>query len=259
MKLLIVNDEIISAKGLQAGIHWADYGIDEVEVAFEARSAKKLLSEKAFDIILCDIEMPGESGIDLIRWVRQENLEVEVIFLTCHADFEFAQEAIRLKCRNYILVPAAYDVVAENVREVVHAIEEAREARKHQAFGQLWIGEKEKEAELQTITRSPEKTVENVEEYVGRHLNDPELSVNQIASTLYLNPDYLNRVFKRVKGTSIGHYVLERRMTLAVYLLQEGRLGATKVSELVGYTSYSSFVAAFKNYYGCPPSKYKPE
>lgn len=256
MNLLIVNDEVISARGLQAGIRWQDYGIDEVAVAFEANSAKKLLQEQTFDIILCDIEMPGESGIDLIRWVREQRIETEVIFLTCHADFEFAQEAIRLKCRNYILIPAAYDVVAENVHEVVLAIQQQREARKHQEYGQLWIGEKEKEAELQTISRSPEKTVGNVEEYINRHLNDPELGLNQIAATLFLNPDYLNRVFKRVRGTSIGHYILERRMRLAVSMLEDGKLGATRVSEIVGYNSYSSFVTAFKNYYGCPPSQY---
>ena len=257
MKLLIVNDEVISAKGLKAGIHWKDYGIDEVDVAFEAKTAKQLLTEQSFDIILCDIEMPGESGIDLIRWVREQGLEAEVIFLTCHADFEFAQEAIRLKCKNYILVPAAYDVVAENVHEVVLAIRQQREAKKQQAYGQLWIGEKEKEVELQTISRSPEKTVENVEDYIGRHLNDPELSVNQIAATLYLNADYLNRVFKRIKGTSIGHYLLERRMQLAISILQDGKIGATKVADLVGYNSYSSFMTAFKNYFGYPPSQYQ--
>ena len=256
MDLLIVNDEMISAKALQTGIQWKEYGIDNVSVAFDAKMAKKQLTEHIFDVILCDIEMPGESGIDLIRWVREQQMETEVIFLTCHADFEFAQEAIRLKCRNYILVPADYDVVAENVHEVVRMIQEQREARKKQEFGQLWIEEKKEEFTLQTISRAPEKTVENVKEYIGRHLTDPELGVQQIADSLYLNADYLNRVFKRMKGTSIGQYILKKRMSMAVHLLSEEKLGATRVSEIIGYNSYSSFVAAFKSFYGCSPSKY---
>jgi YesN/AraC family two-component response regulator len=239
-----------------SGIEWQNYGVDEVDVAFEADSAKEILSERAFDIILCDIEMPGDNGIDLIRWVRKKNLDIEVIFLTCHADFEFAQEAIRLGCRNYILIPAAYEVIAENVQEVVLEIEKKREARKQEQYGKLWMAEKEKEHELQTISHSPEKTVQNVEEYIMRHLNDTELGLNQIASHMYLNSDYLNRIFKKLKGTSIGKYILEKRMNMASDMLKEGKFGATKISELVGYNSYSSFVAAFKNYYGCSPSKY---
>ena len=43
------------------GIEWEKYGIDKVKAAFEAESAKKLLAEEHFDILLCDIEMPGEN------------------------------------------------------------------------------------------------------------------------------------------------------------------------------------------------------
>lgn len=257
MNLLIVNDEVVAAKGLQSGIDWKKYGIQNVDVAFEAISAKKMLDQRAYDIILCDIEMPGESGIELIRWVREQKLDVEVIFLTCHADFEFAQEAIRLRCKNYILVPAAYEVVAENVYEVVLFIRKSREEKMQQQYGQLWIAEKEKEHEEIEQFRSPEHLVQNAEEYILKHLNHSEMSVNQIATQMYLNPDYLNRVFKRIKGVSIGRFILEQRMEMAADMLKKKKLGATKIAELVGYNTYSAFVAAFKNYHGCSPSKYE--
>ena len=48
------------------------------------------------DILLCDIEMPGENGLGLLRWVREQEKEIECIFLTCHAKFAYAQEAIIL-------------------------------------------------------------------------------------------------------------------------------------------------------------------
>lgn len=257
MKLLIVNDEIIAAQGMQMGIAWDDYGVSEVDVAFEADTARKKMKEKIYDIVLCDIEMPGESGVELVKWIRKEKLDVEVIFLTCHADFEFAQEAIRLQCKNYILLPVAYEVVAENVQEVVLSIQKKREDWKQQQYGQLWIAEKEEENEKLEQAHSLEQTVLKVEEYIKKHLNDSELSVNKIAAQMYLNSDYLNRVFKRIKGVSIGRFILERRMEMAADMIKKGKFGATKVAELVGYNTYSAFVAAFKNYYGCPPSKYQ--
>lgn len=67
MRLLIVNDEVISARGLMMGVPWENYGISEVDVAFNAKTAREKLLEKPFDILLCDIEMPGENGMELGR------------------------------------------------------------------------------------------------------------------------------------------------------------------------------------------------
>lgn len=250
MNLLIVNDEVIAAKGLMMGINWNEYGIGQVDVAFEAQSAREMLSNEKYDIILCDIEMPGDSGIDLVRWVRAEKLDIEVIFLTCHADFEFAQEAIRLQCKNYILVPASYESVAESVYDVVLAIQKRQEERRQQQYGQMWMGAQEKKLE-----RHPQLW-KSVEEYVEKHLDDPHLGSGMIAAQMYMNVDYLNRVFKREKGMSIGSYILGKRMKLAGDMLVEGKFGASQIAEMVGYNTYSAFVKAFKNCYGCPPSRY---
>ena len=70
------------------------------------------------DIMLCDIEMPGENGIELLRWVRQEHMDVECIFLTCHANFSYAQDAVKLDCMDYVLIPVRYEEIAESVRKV---------------------------------------------------------------------------------------------------------------------------------------------
>ena len=106
MNLLIVNDEILTAETMKEDIIWEDYEIVQVFTAYDAEQAKQIILEKKVDIILCDIEMPGENGIELLRWVRQKNLEIECIFLTCHANFIYAIEAIRLSCQDYILLPA---------------------------------------------------------------------------------------------------------------------------------------------------------
>ena len=91
MNLLIVNDEILTAETMKEDLIWEDYEIVQVFTAYDAEQAKQIILEKKVDIILCDIEMPGENGIELLRWVRQKNLEIECIFLTSHADFFYAQ------------------------------------------------------------------------------------------------------------------------------------------------------------------------
>lgn len=182
-----------------------------------------------------------------------------MIFLTCHADFEFAQEAIRLRCKNYILIPTTHEKIAEYIYEVVQGIKEQREARKQQQYGQLWLEEREEEHKIQKYANFQEETVKNMEDYIGRYLNDPELNLSKIASEFYMNPDYLNRIFKKIKGESIGQWILKKRMQMAADMLENGNIGATKIAELVGYHTYSAFSAAFRNYHGTSPAKYKEE
>ena len=109
MKLLIVNDEILTAETMKEEIPWKQYGIDEVYTAYDAEAGKERIQEYDPDIMLCDIEMPGENGLALLRWVRENRKEMECVFLTCHASFAYAREAISLGCQDYILIPAKYE------------------------------------------------------------------------------------------------------------------------------------------------------
>jgi two-component system, response regulator YesN len=65
--------------------------------------------------MLCDIEMPAESGLSLFRWVKKKGINVECIFLTAHADFIYAKEAIQLGGFDYILQPARYEDIEQAI------------------------------------------------------------------------------------------------------------------------------------------------
>ena len=63
---------------------------------------------------MSDIEMPGESGLQLLEWVRNEQMDIACIFLTAHADFTYAKTAMRLDSVDYILQPASYTQIEES-------------------------------------------------------------------------------------------------------------------------------------------------
>ncbi|WP_195451151.1 response regulator [Anaeromassilibacillus sp. 1001302B_160321_C8] len=87
MTVLVVDDQTNVVSGIISGVHWSDIGVSKVLPAYNAFEAKQVLSTEKIDIMLCDIEMPVESGLDLFRWVRKQGLDTECIFLTAHADF----------------------------------------------------------------------------------------------------------------------------------------------------------------------------
>lgn len=260
MTLLIVNDEILTVKILKDDINWCNYGIDDVYTACSAKDAKKLIEDKSIDIILCDIEMPGENGISLLRWIREHNFSIECIFLTCHANFEYAKEAIMLDCRNYILIPARNEEIGEAVQKVIMQIQTKREEKIILEYGKSTLKKKiqEESSDLQEKKKLEELMQQSIN-YIMENIGEQELSVEKVANSVFMHPVYLNRIFKKYYKISIGKFIVEERMKYAARLLTMTDLSVSTVAEKVGYSYYANFNVMFKKYYGVTPTHYQRE
>lgn len=257
MNLIIINDEVVAIDAMKREIDWSLYGIEEVFVAFDAEEAKKKILGNPIDIMLCDIEMPGDNGIQLLQWVRSKKMDIDCVFLICHANFEYAQEAIKLGCMNYVLVPAEYEDIGEAVYKVVMLRKQKVEQEQLKKYGEQWVSEKkEKALEEQGSKKSHPQIVKECKEYILKRLDREELSVNELADLCHLNAIYLNRLFKQKTGISINQYIIHERMILAARLLEDGELSANTVSARVGYPNYPHFSATFKKHFGCSPKQY---
>ncbi|HET9619774.1 MAG TPA: sigma-54 dependent transcriptional regulator [Kofleriaceae bacterium] len=73
--------------------------------AKDGREAARLLDERGFDLVITDLKMPGLSGMDLLRKVRAEPPEVEVIMMTAHGTVDNAVEAMKLGAFEYLQKP----------------------------------------------------------------------------------------------------------------------------------------------------------
>lgn len=87
MNVLAVDDQINVLNGLMVGVQWKKLGIDQVYKAGNAAEAKRILRACTVDILMSDIEMPGESGLQLLEWVRNEQMDIACIFLTAPCGF----------------------------------------------------------------------------------------------------------------------------------------------------------------------------
>lgn len=141
MKLLIVDDQISVAQGLLHCTDWAGEGFDCVETAYNVIDAKTSLLRREAQVMLCDIEMPVESGLDLLKWARENQMRTRCIFLTAHAEFRYAQEAVRLGGFDYIMQPAPYAQVIETVRRAVQDVHMEYAAQELQDRGALFDGQ----------------------------------------------------------------------------------------------------------------------
>ncbi|MFF2482070.1 response regulator [Paenibacillus sp. NPDC058071] len=137
--LLIVDDEPIAIEGLLSGMNWEDLGFSQVSTAFSAEQAKAIFEHAQIDVMLCDIEMPKETGLQLLEWVRTSYPSTETIFLTCHADFQFAKQAIGLGSLDYLLKPVLYNDLEAALRKALRKIEEDSTMSKFSQYGKFWV------------------------------------------------------------------------------------------------------------------------
>ena len=76
-----------------------------VSEAVSGAEAMERLARAAFDVALVDVHLPDHSGLDILRWARDADVDVETIVLTGHADVETAVEAMRLGAYDFITKP----------------------------------------------------------------------------------------------------------------------------------------------------------
>ncbi len=136
MNLLIVDDEPLAVRSVINAIDWERLGIEHVYSASSAKQAKALFTEHRIDIMLCDIEMPQESGLELLTWVRQHFPATASLFLTCHADFKFAKEAIKLGSLDYLLKPIPPDELEAAILKAIGQWKTELELKRH---SESWI------------------------------------------------------------------------------------------------------------------------
>ncbi len=106
--------------------------------------------------------------------------------------------------------------------------------------------------------QSIRKEILIVQNYIHNHY-DKELSIEVLASTVFLSPDYLSRIFKKSTGKSLYQYIRQYRMEQASRLLLNTTKKVIAIGIETGYPNYSYFCQSFNEYFGKSPEKYRQE
>ncbi len=106
--LLLVDDEAGIRTVLSITLEDAGYPVD---TAANVEEALALFNEKHHPLIVTDIKMPGRTGIDLLREVKEIHPETEVIMITGHGDMELAVQSLKCDAFDFIAKPINHDVL----------------------------------------------------------------------------------------------------------------------------------------------------
>jgi len=253
VNVLIVDDEQLAVQGILDGVNWEQLNFNKVLTAGSYQEAVRIFENTYIDVLLSDIEMPGESGLKLIEYVNGHSPNTECIILTCHDEFDYARTAVRLNCMEYVLKPIRYVKLTEILLSAREKVTQRRQAEQVRQYGQQYIDSLAKESRGDTAN-----ALETAVSFIDGHLAD-ELSVRDIAAACFVSGDHLTRLFKKKFGKSVSEYIQEKRIRLAGELLRRQDMTISMVANTVGFGNYSYFTEQFKKYFGVTPREYQKQ
>jgi EAL domain-containing protein (putative c-di-GMP-specific phosphodiesterase class I) len=110
--VLVVDDDVLVTRSLQRLLQAAGY---EVTVTNDGTAAVEAIINRGFDVVLSDIQMPGMTGVELLKIVRAHDLDVPVILMTGAPTVETAMEAVSLGALQYLPKPTGNETLLKAI------------------------------------------------------------------------------------------------------------------------------------------------
>lgn len=103
LRTVIVDDDFLVRSYLKGLDAWNRAGYTIIADVRDGEEALRLVEEEKPDVVITDISMPLMDGIELIRQIRKNDQRVSIVVLSCHDDFEYVKEAMKLGANEYVL------------------------------------------------------------------------------------------------------------------------------------------------------------
>lgn len=113
LRILYVEDEVDIRKSITKILN---YFTEQVISASSGEEAMEVYEKFHPDIIICDINLPGISGIDFVKWLRAKDETTQVFLLTAYTDKEYLLDAIKLNLVDYLIKPIDFDILIKTIK-----------------------------------------------------------------------------------------------------------------------------------------------
>lgn len=127
-EILYIDDEISALKAISAILKKEGYN---VHTATNAEDGIDIIKSSQIDCLLLDYRLPGMDGIDLLRWLRLNNIDIPTVMLTAYGTIEKAVEAMKLGAHHYLIKPVDTELLVNVLKE---AIEKSKGLRKKETL-----------------------------------------------------------------------------------------------------------------------------
>ena len=232
-RVSIVDDEPWTAIDAQHSIDWARFGFAFCEHYSNPSDALARIPSANYSLILVDIRMPVMDGLELIRRLKEMQVQARFAILSGYSDFEYARTALRLGVEDYFVKP----LEPEEIHRFLYGL--ARE-----------LGGARAEAP------SVDPQFSGVLEYIDLHAPE-KLRLEDVADSLGYSKNYLCHLFQKNLGMTYVQYLTRRRLDSARQLLARTALPLADVASRCGFSDLPYFTRVFKREQNQTPAEYR--
>lgn len=241
-KVLAADDEAYMQEALRELIRWDRLNCELLDVFGNGKELIGQMQEGAPDIVITDIRMPVEDGLEVCKYVYERCPETQVIILSAYSDFDYARAALRYSACDYVL---KVSVLEELPRALKKAIENLERQGKELSG---WQGDER----WQDTDSLYGQMVHYVEQNYLR-----KITLDEIAEYLHANRSYLSRLYKSRSGVNLFDDILRRRVEKAKEYMEYTDRKLYEIAVEVGFEDAGYFSKVFQKYTGMSPKEYR--
>ncbi|OXS59192.1 DNA-binding response regulator [Cohnella sp. CIP 111063] len=248
-RTLIVEDEQPARASIRKLFAKAGLPMEIVGEAGDGKEALELIRELRPDVVMTDIIMPVMDGVKLLKAAREEGFDCRFVMLTAMSEFEYARQALEHGASGYLL-KLSLDVreLKQAMDKVVRELEQREKLRKVDKWfpGTGQTGP----------TDHPE--LNRIIAYIEERYAE-EITLKGLAEFIRMDASYVSDLFKKKTGSTLTHYVQNRRIQAAKMLLAETDRTVSEIGRQVGFENDNYFIKIFKRWCGTTPSEFRKQ
>lgn len=242
--VMIVEDEILERDFLKTIILDELQPDDTLLTSDSGLQAIVLAKQYKPEIIIMDLMISELDGLSAIQEIRKFLPNSVITILSAYSDFTYAQKAINCRVYEYLLKPIKPTVFKEVFCGMLKSI----------------ANNKPPQDNLENIPSAAEHDkqffVEEAVKFIKDHYKE-KLTLEMVASKVFVNPKYFSHVFKKEMGVSFTEYVISLKIQYACKLLETTNYKAYRISLECGFSDPSYFNRVFYTQMNMTPQTYR--
>ncbi|MFZ5967689.1 MAG: response regulator transcription factor [Bacillota bacterium] len=262
-KFLIVEDEALERRALRMILE-KEFK-DTIKIVGETGSgleAVELDRQLKPDVVLMDINILDMNGLESSQRIKKRDENTIIIILTAYDEFEFAHKAIMTNVNDYILKPARPSRITESIHKQINAMKKNHvdmedTIHDNESHGRKSEYQRSKEI-LQEVDYSDTSNIDinRIIEYIEKNCKK-NITLEEVAEFAAVSMYYLSKLFKKKTGMNFCTYVVNRKMEIAMTLLENTDMPIINIAYELSYNEPNYFSKVFKKTVGITPSEYR--
>lgn len=218
----------------------------KVLVAENGQKGLEVALEKSPDIIMTDVIMPIMDGLEFCKNIKKDikTSHIPLLMLSAKAMVQDKLEGIDSGADIYLSKPFDLDILKSSLVQLLTS--------RQIMFNKFYHGISKK-TKTKTTTVDNE-FIQKMLNYIHENIQESDLSVELLASKVFLSRSQLYRKIKTLTGVSVNEFIRNVRLEKAKELIELGNDNINEISYKVGFAYPAYFTKCFKDKYGHPPT-----